>query len=147
MEELIGEILVPTQEKIVAKHGKKKSTEEKLFPGYILVNMVMTEDTRHMIRTTEGVTGFVGQAKDPKPLKEEEVKAITDFSEIKQTSYKADFRVGDPVKVTEGPFKELIGEITEINESKGQLTVLLSMFGREVPTQLDFLQVTNLANA
>jgi transcriptional antiterminator NusG len=144
MEDVITDVLVPTQQRVVAKEGKKKTVEERIFPGYILVKMELNDETWHLIRNTEGVTGFVGQTKEPEPISQAEVDAIMAFTEVKQASYKAAFKVGDPVKVVDGPFKDLIGEIREINEAKGQLTVLLSMFGREVPTQLDFLQVTNL---
>lgn len=142
LEEQITEVLVPTQEKIVAQGGKKKTVEEKIFPGYVLIHMQMNDQTWHVVRNTEGVTGFVGPSKKPTPLSEEEVKAIMAFSEVTQTGYQASFRVGESVRVVEGPFKDFIGKIEEINEAKGQVTVLLSIFGRETPVQLDFLQVT-----
>jgi len=144
MDDFIPEVLVPTQQKVVAKDGKKKTMEERLFPGYILVRMQLNEDTWHLVRNTEGVTGFVGQTKEPEPIPQSQVDAILAFGEIEQTTYKTSFKMGDAVKVVDGPFKDLIGEVTEINDAKGQLTVLLSMFGREVPTQLDFLQVSSL---
>lgn len=142
LEEDIVEILVPTQEKIVAQGGKKKTVEEKIFPGYVLIKMVMNDQTWHLIKNTEGVTGFVGPSKKPTPLNDDEVKAIQAFTEVKQASYQASFHTDQSVRVTEGPFKDFVGKITEINESKGQVTVLLSIFGRETPVQLDFLQVT-----
>jgi transcriptional antiterminator NusG len=144
LEEQVVQVVVPTQEKVIAKGGKKRTIEEKIFPGYVLINMIITDDTWHVVRNTEGVTGFVGPSKKPSPLSETEVKAIMAFTEVKQTSYESAYRVGDAVKVIDGPFKELIGNIQNINEDKGQLTVLLSMFGREVPVQLDFLQVSSL---
>lgn len=144
MEDFVTEVLVPTQERIIAKEGKKKTIEERIFPGYILVRMELNEDTWQMIRYTEGVTGFVSQGKEPEPVSEEDVNAILAYGEVKQTNYKSSFKVGNPVKVTDGPFKDMIGEVKEINESKGQLVVMLPMFDREVPTPLDFLQVTNL---
>jgi transcriptional antiterminator NusG len=144
MDDYIPEVLVPTQQRIVAKEGKKRTVEERLFPGYILVRMQLNEDTWHLVRNTEGVTGFVGQTKEPEPIPQSQVDAILAYGAVEQTSYKTSFAVGDAVKVTDGPFKDLIGEVTEINEAKGQLTVLLSMFDREVPTQLDFLQVASL---
>jgi transcriptional antiterminator NusG len=144
LDEEVAEVLVPIQEKIVAKEGKKKTIEEKIFPGYVLIKMIMNDQTWHIIRNTEGVTGFVGPSKKPTPLNEDEVKAILAFTSVQQTAYQASFRVGEAVRVTDGPFKDFVGRIEEINESKGQLTVLLSIFGRETPVQLDFLQVTNL---
>lgn len=144
IEDKVAQVIVPTQEKIVAKEGKKLTKEERLFPGYVLIHMELDDETWKLIRYTDGVTGFLGQTKEPEPLSEKEVAAILAFSEVKEASYKSDFAVGNSVKVVDGPFKELIGTIQEINEDKGQLTVLLSMFGREVPTTLDFLQVTNL---
>lgn len=144
LDEEITEVLVPTQEKTVAKDGKKKTTEERLFPGYVIIKMQMNDATWHLIRNTEGVTGFIGPSKRPTALPESEVKAIMAYSEIKQTAYETAFHVGDPVKVADGPFKDLIGNIQEINQDKGELTVLLSMFGREVPVHLDFLQVTSI---
>lgn len=144
LEDQVIQVVVPTQEKVVAKGGKKKTVEEKIFPGYVLVNMVINDDTWHVVRNTEGVTGFVGPSKIPSPLPEHEVKAIMAYTEVKQASYESAYRVGDAVKVIEGPFQELIGNIQSINEDKGKLTVLLSMFGREVPVDLDFLQVSSL---
>ncbi len=144
IEDKVAQVIVPTQQRIIAKGGKKQTKEERLFPGYILIHMELNDDTWKLIRYTEGVTGFVGQSKEPEPISEKEVAAIVAFSEVEEASYKSDFKVGHTVKVVDGPFKELIGTIQEINEDKGQLTVLLSMFGREVPTTLDFLQVSNL---
>lgn len=144
LEDEIVEVLVPTQEKTLAKSGKKRTTEEKIFPGYVLINMIMNDATWHLIRNTDGVTGFVGPTKQPTPLSDEEVDAIKAFTEVKQTSYETAYAIGDAVRVTDGPFKDFVGQVTEINSDKGQMTVLLSIFGRETPVQLDFLQVTNL---
>ncbi len=144
LEDLITEVVVPTQEKIVVKSGKKKTIEEKIFPGYVLVQMVMNDQTWHIIRNTQGVTGFVGTEKRPTALSEKEVKGIIAFTQVKQPSFEASFEVGDSVKVLDGPFKEFVGSISEINEDKGQVKVLLSVFGRETPIVLDFLQVSKL---
>jgi len=144
MEDEVTEILVPTQEKIVAKDGKKRTIEDRIFPGYVLIKMIMNDQTWHLIRNTEGVTGFIGTSKKPSPLAEKEVQAIMAYTEVKQQTYQASFKVGDSVRVMDGPFKDFVGAIQEINEGKGQVTVLLSIFGRETPVQLDFLKVTNL---
>lgn len=144
LEEEVAEVVVPTQEKIVVKAGKKKNVNEKIFPGYILINMDMNERTWHVIKNTQGVTGFVGIERRPTPLSDREVKGILAFMDVKQPSFQANFEVGDSVKVLDGPFKEFMGSISEINEDKGQVKVLLSVFGRETPVVLDFLQVSKL---
>ena len=138
------DVVVPTQEKIVVKSGKKKTIQEKIFPGYILINMIMDDNTWHVVRNTQGVTGFVGINKKPTPLSPKEVKGIMEFMEVQQPSFEASFEVGDSVKVLDGPFSEFMGSISEINEGKGQVKVLLSVFGRETPIVLDFLQVTKI---
>jgi len=144
IEEKVTEVVVPTQDKIVVKEGKKRKVEEKLFPGYVLVHMEMTDDTWRVVRNTEGVTGFVGTQKKPTPLNDQEVKGILAFMDVEQPAYSAAFAVGDAVKVVDGPFKDFVGAISEINEDKGQVKVLLSVFGRETPVVLDFLQVNKL---
>jgi len=144
MEKQVVEIVVPTQDKIVVSEGKKRKVEEKLFPGYVLINMEMNDDTWRVVRNTDGVTGFVGTEKKPTPLNEAEVKSILAFMDIEQPAYSTAFATGDAVKVVDGPFKDFVGSINEINEAKGQVKVLLSVFGRETPVMLDFLQVNKL---
>lgn len=144
VEEDITEVLVPTQEKILVSEGKKRKKEEKIFPGYVLVEMRLTEKTWQIVRNTEGVTGFVGTEKRPTPLNAREVKSIMAFTKVQQPAYTASFSLGDAVKVMDGPFKDFVGSISEINEDKGQVKVLLSIFGRETPVILDFLQVSKL---
>lgn len=149
-EDLITDIVVPTQEKIVIQRGKKKTIEERIFPGYVLIRMVANDDTLHLIRNTEGVTGFVGMtsnAKKPTPLSDKEAQGILAFTEVKQEpTYSTQLSIGDAVKVVEGPFKDFVGTVQDINNAKGQVTVLLSIFDRDTPVQLDFLQVTNISN-
>jgi transcriptional antiterminator NusG len=144
LEALVEEVVVPTQEKIVVNEGKKRTVEERLFPGYVLVKMVINDKTWRVVRNAEGVTGFVGTEKKPTPLSEREAKSIMAFMDVKQPAYSPSFSVGDAVKVMDGPFKDFVGSISEINEDKGQVKVLLSIFGRETPIVLDFLQVTRL---
>jgi transcriptional antiterminator NusG len=144
LEDDVEEVLVPTQEKIQVSEGKKRKKEEKIFPGYLLVNMKLNEDTWRIVRNTEGVTGFVGTEKKPTPLSPQEVKSIMAFTKVTQPSFTASFSTNDAVKVIDGPFKDFVGQISEINEDKGQVKVLLSIFGRETPVVLDFLQVSKL---
>ncbi len=148
LDKEVTEVVVPTQEKIVIKRGKKQTVEERIFPGYILVQMNPTDEVIHLIRNTDGVQGFIGysvKTKKPTALNEKEVKGILEFTKVKQLpTYSSKFAVNDAVKVTDGPFKEFVGTVKEINEGKGQVTVLLSIFGRETPVQLDFLQVTKI---
>ena len=144
LEELVTRVLVPTQEKVIISKGKKKTIKEKIFPGYVLVKMVLDNETWHIVRNTEGVTGFVGTKKKPTPLNPDEVKSILAFTKIKQPTFQTSFSVGDAVKVVDGPFTDFVGSINEINQDKGQVKVLLSVFGRETPVDLDFLQVKKL---
>lgn len=145
LENMITEILVPTQEKIVIKKGKKQTLEDRLFPGYILVRMEANDETVRLIKNTEGISGFIGmsaKAKYPTPLSEKEAESILAFTKIQQSPvFSAKFSIGDAVKIVEGPFKDFIGNVQEINENKGQVTVLLSIFDRETPVHFDFLQV------
>lgn len=144
LEEQISEIVVPTQEKIVVSSGKKRTVEERIFPGYVLICMDMNDATWQIVRNTEGVTSFIGTEKKPTPLSEEEAKGIIAYMDVKQPAYQFAFSVGDAVKVVDGPFADFIGSISEINEDKGQVTVLLSVFGRETPISLDFMKVSKL---
>ncbi len=144
LESEIYEVVVPTHDKIVVNEGKKKTVEEKFLPGYVLIKMNMNDRTWQIIRNTEGVTGFIGTSKKPTPLNNDEVKRIMAYMNVKQPAYQASFSVGDAVKVVDGPFKDFVGSISEINADKGQVKVLLSVFGRETPVFLDFLQVTRL---
>lgn len=148
LDEIVLDVVVPSQEKIVIKKGKKETKNERIFPGYILVHMEPTEEALHVVRNTDGVQGFIGynsRTRKPTPLKPEEVKGILEFTKVKQMpTYHSAFTVNDTVKVNDGPFKEFIGTVQEVNEAKGQVTVLLSIFGRETPVQLDFLQVIQL---
>lgn len=144
LENKITDILVPTQEKIEIKEGKKSKVLEKIFPGYILVRMILDDTTWLAVRTTPGITSFVGNANRPTPLAEEEVVSIRKFMEMEAPKFKTTFSVGEAVKITDGPFSEFLGSISEIDESRGKLKVMVSIFGRETPVELDFLQVTKL---
>lgn len=140
----IFDILIPTQEKIEVRKGKKEKHSEKIFPGYILVKMIVDDYSWLAVRTTPGVTGFVGTANKPTPIPDEEVKAIQRFMTMEAPKYKAVFSVGEAVRIIDGPFAEFLGTVDTIDEAKGKLKVLVSIFGRETPVELDFLQVSKL---
>jgi transcriptional antiterminator NusG len=138
----IIQVLIPTQDKIQIRRGQRKTVSEKIFPGYMLVKLEMTDDAWLAIRTTDGVTGFVGMSSKPTPLPKSEVEAIMKYTEQSgEASYKADFVDGEAVKVVDGPFNDFLGSVDKIDEEKGKVTVLLNIFGRETPVELDFLQV------
>ncbi|HBC72518.1 MAG: Transcription antitermination protein nusG [Candidatus Amesbacteria bacterium GW2011_GWB1_47_19] len=140
----VFELLIPTQDKIHIKHGKKSSVREKIFPGYLLVKMVVDDDSWLVVRTTQGITGFVGVGNKPTPLSDTEVTAIMQFAQMGAPKYKANFSLGEAVKITDGPFADFLGSIESIDESAGKLRVLVSIFGRETPVELDFLQVKKI---
>ncbi len=144
VEDKIFEVVIPTREIIVVKKGKKTKATEKVFPGYILVNMILDDDSWLVVRTTEGVTGFVGAGLKPTSISDREVEAIMKFVKQEQPKFKSKFSVGEAVKITDGPFSDFLGSIQEIDEEKGKIKVLVSIFDRETPVELDFLQVTKL---
>ncbi|MDH5533049.1 MAG: transcription termination/antitermination protein NusG [Candidatus Pacebacteria bacterium] len=137
--------LIPTQEKIQIKRGKRKTVNEKIFPGYMLVNMELTDQAWLAVRTTQGVTGFVGVGTKPRPLPKHEVEAIKKYMTQATPQYKAEFSEGEAVRITDGPFNEFLGTVKSINEEKGKVEVLVSIFGRETPVELDFLQVQKVS--
>ncbi len=144
VENKIFDVVIPMREIVVVKKGKKTKQKEKVFPGYILVKMVLDDDSWLVVRTTEGVTGFVGAGLKPTPISEKEVAAIMKFVQQEQPKFKAKFSVGEAVKITEGPFADFLGTIEAIDEARGKVRVLVSIFDRETPVELDFLQVTKL---
>lgn len=137
--------LIPTQEKIQIKRGKRKTINQKIFPGYMLVHMELTDDAWLAVRTTQGVTGFVGVGTKPRPLPKHEVEAIKKYMTQATPQYKAEFTEGEAIKITDGPFNEFLGTVKSINEEKGKVEVLVSIFGRETPVELDFLQVQKVS--
>lgn len=141
LDDQIIKILIPTKEKIQIRKGKRKNVKEKIFPGYMLVNMIMSDEAWLAVRTTQGVTGFVGASSKPTPIATHEVEAILKYSQQATPQYKAEFVEGQAVKITDGPFAEFLGTVQAIDENKGQVEVLISIFGRETPVELDFLQV------
>lgn len=144
VEDKIFSIIVPTREVVVIKKGKKTTQKEKVFPGYIFVQMTLNDQSWLVVRTTEGVTGFIGAGTKPTPISDKEVSAIMRFVQQEQPKFKAAFSVGEAVKITEGPFADFLGSIEEIDQEKGKLRVLVSIFDRETPVELDFLQVKKL---
>ncbi len=140
----IFEIIVPMRDIVTINKGKKKAKKEKVFPGYILVRMILDNDSWIVVRTTQGITGFVGAGTKPTAISDQEVAAIMKFVRQEQPKFKAKFSQGEAVKVTDGPFSDFVGTISAMDEDKGKVTVLVSIFGRETPVELDFLQVNKL---
>ncbi|NCN06610.1 MAG: transcription termination/antitermination factor NusG [Candidatus Pacebacteria bacterium] len=134
-------VLIPTQEKIQIKRGQRKTVSEKIFPGYMLVQLELTDDAWLAVRTTQGVTGFVGVGAKPKPLPKHEVEAIKQYMSQAAPQYKADYTEGEAIRIVDGPFNDFLGTVKTIDEAKGKVEVLVNIFGRETPVQLDFLQV------
>ncbi len=144
MQDKIFSITVPKEKQIEIKNGKRRTVERKIFPGYILVEMIVTEDSWFVVRNTPNVTGFVGTSTTPSPLSDEEVAAIQKRMGIEEPKFSIDFSIGELVNITDGPFKGFDGTVNEIDEQKGKIKVLVSMFGRETPVELDSLQVNKL---
>jgi len=134
-------VLIPTQEKIQIKRGQRKTVSEKIFPGYMLVQLELTDDAWLAVRTTQGVTGFVGVGATPKPLPKHEVEAIKQYMSQAAPQYKADYIEGEAIRIVDGPFNDFLGTVKNIDEAKGKVEVLVNIFGRETPVELDFLQV------
>src|SRR3989338_10519119 len=145
LENLIYDILVPTQDKIEIRGGKKETVKEKIFPGYILIKMELSDLSWLAVRTTQGVTSFIGAGNKPTPISEAEVATIVKFtSQGASPTFKDVFMVDDTVKIIDGPFAEFIGKVDSVDKEKGRVRVLVSIFGRETPVELDFLQVQKL---
>lgn len=143
-QDRIFKIFIPTQQKIVISEGKKRKVDERLFPGYILVNMIMGDDAWYLVRSTKGVTGFVGTGTTPTPLPEAEVRTLMKFMRMEAPKFEAKFQVGDSVRITDGPFRDILGKVNEVNEDQGRVQVLVNVFGREAPVELDFVQVARI---
>lgn len=136
----IFRVLVPMEDELEIKNGKKKIVKRKVFPGYVLVEMVLTDDSWYVVRNTPGVTGFVGTGAKPIPLKEDEVKQILKHMGMEEAKPKPAFDVGESIRVTNGPFQNFIGTVEEVYPDKGKIKVLVAMFGRETPVELDYVQ-------
>jgi len=144
MQNKIFSVVIPTEKKIKVVAGKRQTVEDKVFPGYILVDMIVDDESWFVVRNTPRVTGFVGSGVTPVPLTEEEMNSMFKRMSTDTAKHKIDFMVGEPVVVSDGPFKDLEGRIGEIDEEKCKVKVLVSMFGRETPVELDFLQVRKI---
>ncbi len=145
MEEKIFRILVPMEDELEIKDGKRKISKRKVFPGYVLVEMIMTDDSWYVVRNTPGVTGFVGSGSKPIPLSDAEVRQVIGHLGGDEPRIRIEFDVGEKVQVVSGPFENFIGQIEEINPEKGKVRVMISMFGRETPVELEFSQVEKIS--
>lgn len=141
MKNKIFDVVVPTQEEIEVRDGKKRTVERHIFPGYVLVNMAMSEESWYVVRNTPGVTGFVGMGTAPTPLRPEEVNQIIKRMEAEAPTIKVTFKVGEKVRIVDGPFNDFRGTVSEIDMERTKVRVMVSFFGRETPVELDFLQV------
>jgi len=144
MEDKIFSVIVPKEKKIKIKEGKRGTIEEKVYPGYVLVEMIVTDDSWYVVRNTPRVTGFIGAGTTPIPVSEDEIERLKGRMEQKEPEYKIDIKVGDLVKITDGPFKDFDGKIAEVDGEKGKVKVFVNMFGRDTLVELDSLQIKKI---
>ncbi len=144
MTDKIFHVLVPKETKVKIKNGKRKTTEEKIFPGYVLVEMIVSDDSWYVVRNTPNVTGFIGAGTTPTPIAQEEIDALQKRMGVAEPELKLDIEVKSTVQITDGPFKGQEGKVSEIDPERGKIKVLVSLFGRETPVELDFLQVKKI---
>ena len=145
LEERIGKVLVPTEQVVEMKKGKRSVTTRKFLPSYVLVEMVLDKETGHLVVNTPGITNFVGATGNPQPLQEAEVERILEQVSHRQgEKLEIPFKVGDAIKVTDGPFTDFSGVVSEVNQERGKVKVMVSIFGRSTPVELDFLQVQRI---
>jgi transcriptional antiterminator NusG len=144
MQDRIFNVVVPVEKKIKIKGGKRVEQEEKIYPGYVLVDMIVTDDSWYVVRNTPRVTGFVGAGVNPVPLSQKEIDFLFSRMSTDTVKHKIDLVLGESVTITDGPFKELEGKVAEVDTERGKVRVLVSIFGRETPVELDFLQVRKI---
>ena len=144
MEDKIFNVIVPKEKKIKIKGGKRKVVEEKIYPGYVLVEMIVTDSSWYVVRNTPRVTGFIGAGTTPIPVSDQEVENLKKRMEVEEPHFKIDVQVGSLVKITDGPFKDFEGKVSEIDEERGKVKVLVNMFGRDTPVELDSLQIKKI---
>lgn len=143
-EDRVFDVIVPTRKTIKIVNGKKQNVDEKIFPGYVLVRMILDEESWLLVRTTQGVTAFIGPGSKPTPISDKEVAAIQKFMNSEEPLYTAALTVGDVVKINDGPFTDFEGTVNEVDQQRGKVKVTVMMFGRETPVELDFLQVKKI---
>lgn len=144
MSDKIFHVLVPKEKKIKIKNGKRTTVEEKIFPGYVLVDMVVTDDSWYVVRNTPNVTGFVGSGTTPTPVDNKEVEDLQKRMGVDEPTHTIDIQVAEPVRIIDGPFKNFEGKVSAVDETRGKIKVLVNMFGRETPVELDALQVKKI---
>ena len=144
MQEFIFDVMVPVEKKIKLKSGKKTVIEERIYPGYVLVDMIVTDASWYVVRNTPNVTGFIGLGTTPTPVDPREIEILKKRMGVSEPKYKMDVKEGETVKIIDGPFKDFDGKVNEVDEEKGRIKVLVSIFGRETPVELDFLQIHKL---
>jgi transcriptional antiterminator NusG len=144
MEDKIFRVLVPVEDEVQVKDGKKKVAKKQVYPGYVLVEMVLTDDSWYVVRNTPGVTGFVGSGNRPIPLHDAEIKDILKRMGVEEAKPRVDYEIGENIRVISGPFENFIGTVKDIDADKGKLRVMVSMFGRETPIELEFNQVEKM---
>lgn len=144
MDDKIFNVIVPREKKIQIKGGKRVVVEDKIYPGYVLVDMIVTDVSWYVVRNTPRVAGFVGSGTTPVPLEKEEIDRLFERMGVTEPKFKVDIKIGDTVRISEGAFKDFEGKVSEIDEERGKLKALVSMFGRETPVELDFLQVKKI---
>ncbi len=144
MEDKIFNVIVPKEKKIKIKDGKRKVVEEKIYPGYVMVEMIVTDDSWYVVRNTPNVTGFVGAGTTPVPVSSKEIDILQKKMGVETPQFKIDVKIGDTVKITDGPFKEFDGKVSEIDQARGKVKVLVNMFGRDTPVELDSLQIKKI---
>lgn len=142
MQHLISDVVVPTEEEIEIKNGQRRTVQRKVYPGYVLIHMILNEDTWYLVRNTPGVSTFVGNGSKPTPLEDQEVRAILRQMETVEPKVRVTYQVGQTVKIIDGPFTDFEGVVDSIDQERGRVRVLVSFFGRETRVDLDFLQVT-----
>ncbi|PIZ77285.1 MAG: transcription termination/antitermination protein NusG [Parcubacteria group bacterium CG_4_10_14_0_2_um_filter_7_35_8] len=144
MEDKIFNVVVPKEKKIKIKNGKRKITEEKIYPGYVIVEMIVSDDSWYVVRNTPNVTGFVGAGTTPIPVSLQEIDNLKKRMGVEEPKFKIDVKINEAIKITDGPFKDLDGKISEVDEEKGKVKVLINMFGRDTPVELDSLQIKKI---
>jgi transcriptional antiterminator NusG len=144
MQDLIFDVMVPVEKKIKIKSGKRTVIEERIYPGYVLVDMIVTDASWYVVRNTPNVTGFIGLGTTPTPVDPKEIEMLKKRMGVLEPKYKIDVSAGDSVKINDGPFKDFDGKVDEVDEEKGRVKVLVSIFGRETPVEIDFLQISKI---